>query len=583
VRHFAGRFVTALACGTIDRLLASNKTGLLQPLFTNAQGFASFKHLKTYCLLFRVITMCRSRRIVSAGLLLCCGILLFPDSTRGQAPVTKKSANIRKEGYVSGDARGRVNAMRDGKIQFNNPNTIEGYRRDLKQMAEFLAFRVTHDEYYKPTMETRTGELRPPAADSTIQYVLEDLDRYVLKPAPGIKFVTEQADYIKEFGVAIDAAIRQVLPPFAPEYATRRDLAVMRVNAARMLAIAAKSGAPAHAPTILQVLKDEKTPPEVLFYGIQAAENLLSAYDILKFGDRFQAQHTIGDDQLYELAKVLQTIVEWDRAPWMKATAEAAANPPESAPNPSPSTTPQAAADANKAEEQKSPQAPQRPAAQDVAPPSAPPGQLENIPEEPLTSEQVRVLRFYRRAAIRALAQFRFPIIQHPKDANAVAYPMWPLAKIAVNDSSVRPPTTPDEVAEAVIGLCNYQQFRGVDVDVLLDVIAAGLINFAGLKSGPDDKTIHWRIYAVRMITAFDRFRKTAQMDAALSRHAAKINSLANTATESILTRLERGGPGQAPDPTAIARWRVENRNPNQSLQPFTEVRNLVLTPAPRS
>jgi hypothetical protein len=210
---------------------------------------------------------------------------------------------------------------------------------------------------------------------------------------------------------------------------------------------------------------------------------------------------------------------------------------------------------------------------------------LENVTDKPPSAEKIAILRFYRRAAIRALAQVRFPIVTHPS-TNDKVYPLWPLAKIAVNDGSVSPPITPDEVAEAVTGLCNYQQFRGVEVDVLLDIIALGVFNFASPKAAAtDDRSILWRVYAARVGAALDHLRKTAANNAGLTQYAGKVNSLADAAAANVLSRIDKLGAGQTtqpPAPNELQAWR--SRNPVPALAPFTDAKGMVLKPAaPRS
>ena len=61
----------------------------------------------------------------------------------------------------------------------------------------------------------------------------------IIKPGINAKLNFDQYDYIDEFGKALNATIAEVLKMEAP--------APQRVNAARMLVLAAKSGAPAHA------------------------------------------------------------------------------------------------------------------------------------------------------------------------------------------------------------------------------------------------------------------------------------------------------------------------------------------------
>ena len=507
------------------------------------------------------------RRIALAGTLLTLTFAYHPSPSPGQAPA-KAGDPFRKEGAISGAARSRVNEMRDGKLSFTNKADLERYRQDLREMAEHLVFQLTHEELYDHQQPiNRRGELMPVANGTPAQLLFEEVSRFIIKPTPTTKIVAEQADYLKEFGAAMDAAIKKVLNPNAPDY--------IRVNAARMLALAAQSGAPAHAPTITALLKDPNTRPEILIYALKAAENLLAAYDPFKYMEKDAAKHTIDDAQLYALCVALEDIVDWHRAPWMKSDTPTPADASPPAPAGGPKPTPAGPRPA-------APPAP--PALPGPRPGPAAAGQLENVTEAQLTPDDLQVLKFFRRAAIRALAQVRFPIVAHPNGKD-VTRPMWTLAKIAVNDASVAPPTGPGEVGEAVIGLCGYQAFRGVEVDVLLDVIAAGLINFAAWKTDDhDNKSIHWRVYATRLIVALDQFRKGGRENAGLTRFAARIGSLADTATNDVLTPIERYSPGAAnvrpPDPEALAGWRA--RNPVPTLQPFTDVKNLVLKPAIR-
>jgi len=171
-------------------------------------------------------------------------------------------------------------------------------------------------------------------------------------------------------------------------------------------------------------------------------------------------------------------------------------------------------------------------------------------------------------------------VVEH-RNGKDVARPLWTLAKVAVYDASISPQPAPDEVAEAVIGMCGYQGFRGVEVDVLLDAIATGIVNYASVKSEEsDNKSIPWKVYSARIAVALDQFRKTAPNNAFLTRAAGKVASLADTATKDVLDPIERGGAGRQPDPEAVIRWRTGN--PVPALQPFTEVKTLVLKPAPR-
>lgn len=490
---------------------------------------------------------------------------------------------LKKDTYVSGAARSRVNEMRDARRPFTNPAEAEANKRDLKELAEFLVFRVTDETYYRPPTVTKTGELRPVPVGTTVQDVIEDLDRYVLKPTPSRKLTTEQGDYIKFFGEAVDTAVKQILPPFAPQYGysglgeADNLVGAMRVNAARMLAVAAQSGAPAHAPTITKLLTDPNTRPEVLIYVIQAAENLLSAYDVFALASNEPYRHSLDDVQLYELVKALEGVVTWDRAPWMvkkEAPMDAipGAPPPPVAPMPEGGAAPAPMPD----------QPPMPPPAAG-APMPQPGNQLENEQEQPMTAEELKVFHFFRRAAIRAISKCRYPIVIH-KNGNDVVRPLWTLARLAVNDPAIPIKTRPDEVAEAVIGLCSYQNLRGVEIDVVLDCIADGIVDFAAAKTDdPDNKSILWRTYLARINAALSQFRQLAPTNATMTRYSQRIATLTDVAVNEVLSPLERTSGGiatRAPNPEALVRWRTSN--PVQRLAPFTEAPQLVLKPSPR-
>ena len=101
---------------------------------------------------------------------------------------------------------------------------------------------------------------------------------------------------------------------------------------------------------------------------------------------------------------------------------------------------------------------------------------------------------------------------------------------------------------------------------------AAGVANFAGPKvTNPNDKSILWKVYSARVTAALDQFRKAPANNAAVARYQGKIGSLADAAIGNVLSRIEKGAAGQAPDPTALGRWRNENRDPTLPLAPFTD------------
>jgi hypothetical protein len=135
-----------------------------------------------------------------------------------------------------------------------------------------------------------------------------------------------------------------------------------------------------------------------------------------------------------------------------------------------------------------------------------------------------------------------------------------------------------------VIGLCSYQNLRGVEIDVVLDCIAAGIVDFAAAKTDdPDNKSILWRTYLARINAALSQFRQLAPTNATMTRYSQRIATLTDVAVNEVLSPLERTSGGiatRAPNPEALVRWRTSN--PVQRLAPFTEAPQLVLKPAPR-
>src|SRR5262249_42969035 len=106
-------------------------------------------------------------------------------------------------------------------------------------------------------------------------------------------------DYIREFGAALDTALKDVIEK-------NPDARIIRVNATRMLAAACRSGATAHYPTVLGLLTNPTTPPEVKYYALQAAGNLLAAYDVNNYPPR---AHTAKPKEVAPLIAALQDAI----------------------------------------------------------------------------------------------------------------------------------------------------------------------------------------------------------------------------------------------------------------------------------
>ncbi len=488
----------------------------------------------------------RTRAMVAATAFLLCCVLFSNSRTNGQAA---KPSDFKKEPPNAGSVRSNVIDMRDGKRIVKNPPEEKANQEAMNLMAKSLIYPITDSKYYFPVENTK-GDLKPAVYAESIHQQLDNFERFILlpylTPALNSRLNVDQADYIKGFGVAVDAALKDVISPDMPPY--------IRLNAARVLAIAAKSGAPAHYPMILAMLNDPNTAPEVLIYVIRAAEGLISAYEAIprSTGATAYALHTLKDAEMVQLVTALETIIARNQ-PYGKQPKAVQPVAPVAPPVD-----------------------PKAPAAKPAAPAPAA-GQLQS---NPLTPEQAVTIRFYRRAAIRALAQCRYPQFVDPANSKTVR-PLMTLAKIAVMDTSLNFVPMADESGEAVIGLANIHDPKGLNVDVQLDAIATGIYHFAVIKAASNtDKSIQWKMYAARIATALADWQKTPSA----TRNAQKIGSLVTVATDKLLTPIEKlsSGIGQsAPNLDSIVSWKKDR--PVTVPQLFIDVKESVLNPANRS
>ena len=450
-----------------------------------------------------------------------------------------------------------LSEMKAGKRKVVGQNVKELF----KDAAQFYVYKITQDQYYTGG---ETGELKPKTGDLNLDLAFEDLERYVLVPDPTTRLeqVVDQNAYIHEFGAALDQAVVDVLKggkAGAPPQ-------VIRVNAARMLAVAARSGAPAHAKTITALLtntfytnggKPVETPPEVLYWALKAAENLLAAADPTAFGTPNPGRHSLKDEDLVPLVKALNGLV-LNNPP---VADKAALLNPELATKPPPPPKSGAAAPPG-------PKAPPDPKA--AAPAKADPAAL--------TQEQVALIRFYRRQAIRALGKVRYDTVgEGTPDEVRCGYT---LAKVAVNDASINPVPSVAEVGEAVIGLCGVNPSSNLNVETLLYVIAYGTDLFFGPRVGnPDDKWLPWKTYAARVAAAYAQMQRNAQINPRLSKFRAQVTNLVGIVTADLTGPIEQGAGVTPPRVERLAQWLQANQ-PKAGL--YEDAKKYPLTPRPR-
>jgi hypothetical protein len=482
------------------------------------------------------------------------------EPARGQGAVDlkpyKMEANPLPNNWAS-----QISDLRTGKLKTAGPN-LQANRQLLRQVAQFFVYKCTLEQYY----EIRdTGELRPRQPEQVFDSVLRDLEGWLLIPAfddgtgrGGSSFTQDQGDYIREFGAAIDEAVSAVLAKDPPP--------VIRINAGRLLALAARSGAPAHYPTVQKLLtnnfpvrgKEAPTPPELLLYALKAAEGLLSAPDpVWQFitDPKVRFRHTVGDEQLVPFVKLLQELAV--RGP--AGVAEKAAPPVD---------------------------APPAAAAPPVDAPPAAAGKTE-LQAAVLTPEQTAVLRYFRREAVRALAQVRPDKLGGGK--LEVVRPAFTLAQIAVSDASIPLAPSVPEMAEATLGLMGIAPTSDLNGGEWLTVIGQGMFRVVQGRNDPDpvkNMSVPWKVYSARVALALARLRQGTRTNPRLVPLAAQVNGLADIITNDVVGPLEKFDQTKVaasqPSQEGLLTW-LNNRSATAgaSRSLYTDDPKYVLNPRP--
>jgi hypothetical protein len=439
---------------------------------------------------------------------------------------------------LPGDMIIRMGELKEGKLLTRGPD--EKANRELfRQIAQFYVFKVTHEQFYATS---DTGELKARLPDQTIDGMLAELEsRFILVPPTDVRITGAQIDYIMDFGAALDAAVVAVLSNKTPP-------AIIRVNAARMLALAAKTGAPAHGKTILALLdnkffkrdgKPTETPPEVLYHTLRAAEGFLAAHDPRQFetpraGYHWQMFKADDLPDLLALIKVLETMAL--KGP---AVADKAYVPPV-APAVKAATSDPATTD------------PQTPA--------------PKVEAKASTAEQIALVKYFRRQAVRALAKVRFDTLPLEASAAGEVRPALTIAKVAVADASINPTVTAAESIEAVIGLSGILPSQNLNVELVIEAVGRGVRSSYAFQGRPQtEKTIPWKMYSARLKVALDGWKKNAANNPRLRPHLNEITALANLITTDLLDPIDKD---QKPVLNRLDAWvgEASQRDPNRPV-----------------
>jgi len=410
-------------------------------------------------------------------------------------------------------------------------------REEFKKFAKYYAEVIAHPDVWNASRDIKfdpATSLIPPIDGP--YGILHDLNRFVIDPAPSNRQLNvEPAVYLRELGAALDDAFK----PLIESHPER----IVRINAARVLAHVARTGAPAHFATVVPLIANANTPTEIKYYMLQAAAALLSAPDM---NDPRVRKHAGDPKVIGELVKALQDCV------------------------------------------------------------SNPAMILPGYKAETASAEQLPVIALVRRQAIRALAQVKFVVIPGP-DGRTPIYPAYTLVRVAMSDPALTPPPGPADVAEAIIGLCNMAPMqrqgdstvavRGYNIDVVLEAMLQGLVTFAGPRAAnPSDRSLPWRGYVLRMAESMQSWQ--ALFDPNFDPQQPKrfdpslvppvVVDIFKLVSANIFAPIDKVDLAGKPDPTAVVQLnKIQDRltkmrsNPNRKKSLFEGVKETSIEFAP--
>jgi hypothetical protein len=325
---------------------------------------------------------------------------------------------------------------------------LPAVQKTFATFAQYYADSISHPLVIKaaqdPLLKLDADKRLIPKMDD----LFDSVNRFLLEPTPTSRVTADNLDYIRELGFAFDAALKPLI--------TNHPETIVRVNAMRFYAVLCRTGAPAHWPTITDLLVNENTKTEVKYYALQAAGNLLSAYDADEYKSR---RHALDENPRPPADQKIGALVA--------AVQDCVVNP-------------------NKL--------------------------LAGLPKkiDEATTEQIEVIRFVRRQAIRALGEVRFMTLPGP-DGKAL-HPAHILIRVCTSDPTLGPAPSPSECGEAVIGLCNMSHInngkpeRGFNPDAVVEAIAQGIVTFATPRADRGDRSLPWKGYALRISDAFRKW-----------------------------------------------------------------------------
>jgi hypothetical protein len=204
--------------------------------------------------------------------------------------------------------RGDVAKMRSGSIRVKDP---EGNKADwdknqksLDTVAQWLAYTIATPPY---NGEPVPREDKTPASfERSMSTLMQEVEFFTKLDPPASnqgKLLIEQIEFGLEFGKAIGKAAQVVLDNSARP--------IERINAVRMMSIAARMPCPELADRFMAVIANAKTSDAEKIYAFQGIKNLMEQTDVVD-----PSKHVIRDvNQLGKIAQTLSAYILQDRSP----------------------------------------------------------------------------------------------------------------------------------------------------------------------------------------------------------------------------------------------------------------------------
>jgi hypothetical protein len=479
-------------------------------------------------------TRAATRLIVWTPFLACGFALILQPDARGQQdppwPPKKPDAAIPVMTKYKDRLRGGIKA----------PEELKEVRQAFSQYAKYYGEIIAHPAVYKASQDLIKVDPNMKTIDTGDNGILREIDRFTLVPVPGgvrasidIGGNAEPGDYIREMGAAFDVVLKNLIENHQER--------IVRINAARVLAHVARTGAIAYWKTVTALIADPKTATEIKYYMLHAAAALLST---VPADDMKMRKHGADAATVAALVRAIDDCI----------------NKPE------------------------------------LILPGFKPG-------TPGSDDQLPVIGMVRRQAVRALAQVKFARLPNPGGQTPYLYPAYTLVRVAMSDPALNPPPSPGECAEAVIGICRMAPVEWdntgntavlikekYNADLAVEAVIQGLVTFAAPKVvNPNDNSLPWRQYALRIADAIMNWRPLFDPDAAFPQPGKfndklvppSVEEMAKFVIPKVLAPMEQGGGARIDVPELRARLAALQQNPNRKALLFEGVKETAV-PLPK-